>query len=300
MTAPTVRHFVVPSTVAGRLRWLRYAIARRAVQFGVLLLFFGTAHWGWSLAGAPLLEGNYTAAKLAGVVPLADPYAMLQAFATGHLLAPEAWIGAGVTLVAWTLAGGRAFCAWACPLGLVTDFVAWLRARLGLRDLVHIAPATRYGLLALGLALSALAGVAAFEAVSPIGLWHRALVFGASGGLVAVAGVVLLDLAVLRHGWCGHLCPLGAFWSLAGRAGLVKVRYDTATCTRCGDCVRVCPEPRVLNFPRIAPKGYVDGGACTNCGRCIATCPEASLAFGLRPRPRTGPSPASPFPGAPP
>ena len=36
---------------------MRYLIPRRMVQGGVLLLFFGSIHWGWKLAGAPLLRG---------------------------------------------------------------------------------------------------------------------------------------------------------------------------------------------------------------------------------------------------
>lgn len=276
------RHFVMPTSLTGRAHFLRFTLARRALQLALLLLFFGTAHWGWTLLSAPLLEGNFSAAMLAGFVPLADPFAALQMLATRHLLVPEVWIGAAITFGAWLLVGGRTFCAWACPLNLVTDAAAWLRARIGLRDLVNIAPRTRYGLLALALLLSALGGVAAFEWVSPIGYLHRAIVFGSLAGLVAVAGVFLFDLAVLRNGWCGHLCPLGAFWSLAGRAGLWRVRFDDASCTRCGDCVRVCPEPRVLNFAHVAERTFVDGGECTNCGRCVAICPEDSLAFGLR------------------
>jgi ferredoxin-type protein NapH len=278
-----IRHAVKPTTAVAWLVRLRFAIARRAIQFGTLLLFFGTAHWGWTIAGRPLLQGNLSAASLAGSVPLADPFAALQMLATGHLLLPEVWIGAAIVLVAYLLLGGRTFCAWACPLNVVTDAATWLRERLGLRDLLAIPTTTRYAVLALALVLSAATGVAAFEWVSPIGMLHRALVYGTLVGLVAVAGVLLLDLAVLRHGWCGHLCPLGAFWSLAGYAGVVKVRFDTATCTRCGDCVRVCPEPRVLNFNRAATRGAIDGGECTNCGRCVAICPEASLAFGIRP-----------------
>jgi ferredoxin-type protein NapH len=110
--------------------------------------------------------------------------------------------------------------------------------------------------------------------------------------------VLLLDLAVLRHGWCGHLCPLGAFWSLAGRAGVVKVRFDAASCTRCGDCVKACPEPRVLNLNRAGERGVIDGGECTNCGRCVAICPEESLSFGIRPltRVRVCPPPSRGFP----
>ena len=50
----------------------------------------------------------------------------------------------------------------------------------------------------------------------------------------------------------------------------------------CGDCVKACPEPRVLDFRRMEADGRVPVGECLNCGKCIAVCPESCLAFGLR------------------
>lgn len=276
-----VRHFAMPASLAGKARHYRFLIARRVLQAGVLLIFFGTAHWGWTIAGAPLLAGNLSAAKLAGSIPLADPFAILQVLATRHAIAGEALAGAALVLGAWMLAGGRSFCAWACPMNLVTDAARRVRARLPLRDLFAIPPGTRYAVLALSLLLSAWAGVAAFEWVSPIAMLHRELVYGAGLGLTAVAGVFLFDAFVLRHGWCGHLCPLGAFWALAGRVAPLRVAFDDASCTRCGDCVKVCPEPRVLHFGDAARAGRVNSGECTRCAACIAVCPESSLRLAL-------------------
>lgn len=279
-----VRHFVAPTTLAGRLRVHRFGIARRIVQFGTLLLFVGTLQWGWQLAGRPLLAGNLSASEILGAVPLADPFAALQILASGHLPAAEVLAGAAFVLIVYLLVGGRVFCAWVCPLNVVTDAAASLRERLGVRDLFHLTPRARYWVLALALVLSATTGVAAFEWVSPIGILHRELVYGIGLGFVAVGGVFVFDLLVLRHGWCGHLCPLGAFWSLVGRAAQVRVAFDDASCTRCGDCVRVCPEPAVLNFTAARRNGMVAAGECTDCGRCVAVCPEGSLRFALRAR----------------
>ena len=39
-----------PATLGGKLWVWRYLILRRTVQVGVLLMFFGTAHWGWQVA----------------------------------------------------------------------------------------------------------------------------------------------------------------------------------------------------------------------------------------------------------
>ena len=101
--ARPVRHFVPPATLAGRLWHLRYTLARRALQFGLLLAFFGTAHWGWTVAGRPLLAGTLSASKLAGVVPFADPFAVLQMLVARHWLATEVLIGAALTLGTYVL-----------------------------------------------------------------------------------------------------------------------------------------------------------------------------------------------------
>lgn len=281
-----VRHFEMPATLGGKLHAWRFLIARRVVQLGVLLLFFGTVAWGWKLAGAPLLAGNLSAATLAGAIPLADPFAVLQIVATGRVPAATALAGAGLVLAAYLLAGGRAWCAWVCPMNLVTDAAHAVRKRLGIRDAVHLSPSIRYWVLGLALALSAAAGVAAFEWASPIAMLHRELLFGAGLGLGLVAAVFLFDAFVAKHGWCGHLCPQGAFWAVAGRAGVLKVAFDDAACTRCGDCIRACPEPRVLDFKACADRAFVAAGECTNCGECIAVCPEKALRFDLLARAR--------------
>lgn len=281
--AAPVRHFTPPTTAAGWLVHLRFMLARRALQFGLLVAFFGTAHWGFAVLGRPLLAGNLSAARVAGAVPLADPLAVLQVLASRHWLATEVLVGAGLVLAVYALIGGRTFCAWVCPLNVVTDAAAWVRARWGpQRDLVRLSPALRYGVLALALVLSFVTGVAAFDWVSPIATLHRELVFGAGIGLAAVAAVFAFDAAVVRRGWCGHVCPLGAFWALAGRAGRLAVRWDAGPCTRCGDCVKACPEPRALDFRRMEATGHVPVGECLNCGKCIVVCPEACLAFGAR------------------
>jgi ferredoxin-type protein NapH len=286
----TVRHLEPPSTLRGHAHALRFTLARRLVQLGVLLMFVGTLHWGWSIAGRPLLAGNLSASELFRAIPLADPFALLQTAVAGQAPAATALVGAGIVLAFYALVGGRAFCSWVCPMNVVTDAAAALRNRLRIADLFQLPRRTRYWVLVLALVLSVVSGVAAFEWVSPVAILHRELVFGIGIGFVAVAGVFLFDLLVLRHGWCGHLCPLGAFWALVGRAAQVRVRFDAASCTRCGDCVKACPEPAVLNFPAAERHGMIAAGECTNCGRCIAACPERSLLFDLRARARGRPA----------
>jgi ferredoxin-type protein NapH len=272
----------MPDNIGGKLNVWRYIILRRATQIGVLLLFFGTAHWGWTVLGQAVLTGNLSSSELLGMIPMADPFAVLQILVTQHALAARVLIGAAIVLVFYALLGGRVWCAWVCPLNMVTDLAGWLRIRLGVRDLFHLNRNIRYGVLILALVLSTLTGVAAFEWVSPIGIMHRELLFGLGLGWTAVLGVFLFDLLVLKHGWCGHLCPLGAFYALLGKVAPLRVGFDTPTCTHCGECAKVCPEPQVLNLRKAAEAYMIVSGECTNCGRCITVCPERTLRFDAR------------------
>lgn len=257
-----------------RSRWL---IARRVVQVLALAAFLA-GPW----AGLWVARGTIASSEWFGVLPLTDPFVALQALLAHRSLAWSALIGAGLVAAFYVLAGGRSFCSWVCPINPVTDLAAWLRATLRLPSLLgNRRPdrRLRYAVLAFSLAISALLGSVAWETVNPITLLHRALLFGLAGGYGVALAVFLFDLLVVPRGWCGHACPVGAFYGLLGRASALHVsapRRDA--CTQCGDCFRACPEPHV-----IAPAlyGAAHGRAptilsadCTRCARCLDVCEE--------------------------
>ncbi len=266
-----------------RLWSWRYLILRRIVQIGTLLLFFGTLHWGWVLFGQPILSGNLSSSKFLGQIPLADPFATLQILLAGHLPEPEALLGVGLVLAFFLVVGGRVWCAWVCPVNMVTDLAGWLHRKTWRKNLFSIPRSLRYTVLGLALLLSMVIALPAFEWVSPIGAMHREILYGIGLGWTALLGLFLFDWLVLKNGWCGHLCPLGAFYSLlAEHTAQLRVKFDRESCNSCGDCAIVCPEPQVLNIKRLNQDGQVLSGECTNCGRCIPVCSKGSLAFGWR------------------
>jgi ferredoxin-type protein NapH len=86
--------------------------------------------------------------------------------------------------------------------------------------------------------------------------------------------VFLYDLLVAPRGWCGHVCLVGAAYSLIGKASLLRVAAPRrAACDDCGDCFKVCPEVQVIK-PALKGSGtpVVTAANCTNCGRCIDVC----------------------------
>lgn len=293
-----VRPFVMPDSLGGKLMVWRYIILRRVVQVSVLMLFFGSFHWGWELFGEAVIQGNLSGSEVLGLVPLADPFAVLQIFVSGHLLETEVVLGALIIVGIYTLLGGRIWCAWICPINMVTDLAAWLRRRMNLPDAFCFGRHIRYVLVGLTLVLSFLTGLAAFEWVSPISIFHREVIFGLGMGWTAILGIFLFDLLLVKHGWCGHLCPLGGFYSLLGKVGFLRIGFDAPTCTQCIECVKVCPEPQVLDFKKAREVGLISSGECTNCGCCITVCPEDTLQFKFRsqidkPTESTDPNPRS-------
>ena len=265
--------------------WLaahRWLLARRAVQIGILALFLAGPLTGWWF-----VKGNLNFSYTLGVLPLQDPYVLLQSLAAQHAPQVKVLVGAAIVLVFYALVGGRVYCAWVCPLNPVTDAAAWLRLRLGLTRGARLSPGSRHWLLAMTLGLAALTGTIAWELVNPVSIVHRGLIFGMGAAWAVVAAVFLFDLFVAARGWCGHLCPVGAFYGLVGRVALLRVvAVRRAQCNDCADCYAVCPEPKVI---KPALKGERDGrgpvilgAACTNCARCLDVCSKNVFSFGTR------------------
>jgi ferredoxin-type protein NapH len=276
----------------GWLKANRFLLARRASQLGFLVLFMLGP-----LAGIWIVKGNLSSSLTLGVLPLTDPFVLLQSLVARHWPEFTAILGALLVLGVYLLVGGRAYCSWVCPVNLVTDAAAWLRRRLGLPTAARLPRATRQMLLAVVLIVSAVTGTVAWELVNPVSMFHRGLIFGVGLAWVVILAIFILDAFASPRAWCAHLCPMGAFYALVGRASPVRVRaQQRAACNDCGDCYEICPEPQVIRAPLKAEGGIgpaILDSACTNCGRCIDVCSKDVFAFGTRFRNTQAPSAGS-------
>ena len=264
------------------LRRNRWLLARRTSQLAILALFL-IGPW----FGLYWLRGNLASSVLLDTISLTDPYILLQSWASGHAIALPALTGAAIVLAGYAVVGGRAYCSWVCPINIVTDASHWLRERLGIRTHWQPHRTLRLWILGTTLAVSALAGTIAWELVNPITFLQRGLVFGLGFAWVVVAAVFLFDLFVSRRGWCGTICPVGAFYGVIGRISVVRVAATRrSACTDCGDCFRVCPEPHVIS-PALKPRDptaspVIIASDCTNCGRCMDVCADDVFEIGTR------------------
>ncbi|EPA1952002.1 quinol dehydrogenase ferredoxin subunit NapH [Vibrio alginolyticus] len=251
----------------------RFLILRRLCQFTIIALFMAGPTLG-------ILTGNLSSSMLLDTVPLSDPLIVLQALATGHVPEFNALLGVVIVVVFYAILAPRAFCAWVCPLNIVTDLAAWLRRKLKIKASYRWSPVIRYWLIPVLMLGSALSGAILWTWLDPVAALHRGLVFGMGAGWVLIALVFVLDLLLVEHGWCGHLCPLGATYGVIGRKSLLRVTaVRREDCTKCMDCFYVCPEPEVLRQPLKEGDRRVMDQNCISCGRCLDVCPEHVFEF---------------------
>lgn len=266
----------------GIVRAHKWLILRRLSQLSILGLFLlGPWFDIW------VIKGNLAASVVLETVPLTDPYVLMQSALSGVVPENGAILGVVIVVLFYLLVGGRVYCSWVCPVNMVTDAAAWLRRKLGLRSSGQIHRSARYWLLGMTLLLALVTGNIVWELFNPVSMLFRGVVFGLGLAWFVVLGVFLFDLLVVRDGWCGRLCPVGAFYSLLGSHSPVRVVADQRSrCNDCMDCFVVCPEAQVI---KPALKGEAQGLGpvvssvnCTNCGRCIDVCSKDVFRFANR------------------
>lgn len=278
-TLPVGQQAIAKKGWLGAHKWL---ILRRLSQLSILALFLAGPLFGYWI-----VKGNMASSLTLEILPLSDPYVMLQGLMAGNVPVTEGLIGVAIVVAFYLLIGGRVYCSWVCPVNIVTDVAGWMRRKLGLKVSSQFSRSTRYWLLALTLVLPPITGAIVWELFNPVSLTFRGIIFGMGWAWMVILAVFLFDLFVSQRGWCGHLCPVGAFYSLLGKKSILRVSASQReNCDDCMDCFAVCPEPQVITQAlRGADKGVspiIYESNCTNCGRCIDVCDEDVFNFSNR------------------
>lgn len=212
---------------------------------------------------------------------------------------------AAVMLAAVLLTGllcKRAFCGWACPLGLAGEYLYAFRKRFIKSELTPPAwldwPLRMFKyLLLLGLCYIVI-GMPAQSIPNYLdGNYHKiadlkmALFFLTPSLITLLVFTLILALAAWRRqGFCRYLCPYGAMLGILSFASPLKIRRDTQHCLieakgmKCDKCTRACPANIIVHT-----KTTVRSDECQACMRCVAACPKsAALGLGLKSGHRLG------------
>lgn len=279
----------------GKFGWLyshRFLLLRRMTQLSVLAMFISGP-----LLGVWILHGNYSSSRFLDIVPATDPFIFLQSLMAAYWpTVVTVLIGAVIIVLVYAVLAGRLYCSWVCPFNPVTDLAAWCRRKLGIQAGLSISNKLRYAIL-VGVLLGSFAtGVVIWEWMNPVsitgrgvitaagefgkaeplGLWQIWVVSFGAGAWLLLA-IFVFDLLVVKNGWCGHLCPMGALYAVIGSKGVLHLDAEQRErCTNCMDCINVCPEPQVLPKPLFAKQEstLIASSECSRCGRCIDVCPE--------------------------
>ncbi|NTU72124.1 MAG: 4Fe-4S binding protein [Coriobacteriia bacterium] len=261
---------------------------RRVVQLLLLLAFAGLTVSALEFGEAWLPSSLFS--RLDPLVGLAAT------------LASRAFImfwAASLLTVLFTIAFGRAWCGWICPLGTVLDVMpAPERFRRKLSPRWSIG---KFATLAFVL-VAALFGNLGPMILDPITIVMRPLQelgrpfvgsdalsqsVGVDLGRDFVPSVAFLSLAPLllvlalnlfeRRLWCRGLCPLGGLLGLVSKLPGVRRRVDTDACTSCARCSKVCPTSAIDR-----DGGFnSDPAECIACLSCTDACQTHANAFGV-------------------
>lgn len=234
-----------------------------------------------------LIEGSLSASRVVGF-HFADLNAALQVTLAFKQILINLVIGTVTVLLLWWLLGGRTFCSWVCPYHLLSEFAEMIHLRLAGMKLVRDMPmhrGLRTVLYVIFAVLTFVSGYTVFEAISPVGILSRAMIYGPGLAMIWVVLLLAFEVFFTRRAWCRYMCPIGLTYGLVGITSPMYVKYDLEKCLHEGDCRAVCLVPHVLEPTK---KGFslkeqmALGADCTRCGMCVDVCPTQSLTFDVK------------------
>lgn len=151
---------------------------------------------------------------------------------------------------------GRAWCAYACPVGYTLDLLTALFQRLKVRQMKRTEKFNR--------------AIRIFKYFFFVFYFVLHFWIGFDPGWILVFLLVVTSPFIVRF-WCSF-CPCGLFFGWLNRISPLKLEKDSSKCLYCGSCSRQCP----MQSNRISIQ-KTDGGVfsaeCMMCGECIGKCP---------------------------
>ncbi len=92
-------------------------------------------------------------------------------------------------MVFYLLVGGKSFCAWACPYGVISEIGEHIHQKLVRKKIIkerNWNPNIRFAFWAVFLIATVINGFLVFEVINPIGILSRLIVYGWSLAIIWV------------------------------------------------------------------------------------------------------------------
>ena len=218
-----------------------------------------------------------------------------------------------ILIIILTLAAGRIYCSFICPLGFSQDFFIRLgniflkKKNSGYSKSHYI---IFYSILFISVLTFFTSGTVIILWLDPFSIFGRFITYTASYPLIevnnglasflikknvfsvhslnirpSIAGLafslsffsLIMVLSFFRGRlYCNLICPAGAMLSIISKFSLFKIRINHENCIQCGKCERVC-KSGCIDYN----KSFVDTARCVACFNCISLCPNQSISMTL-------------------
>jgi len=265
-----------------------YRMKRWIVVISIHLLFF------LSFAiDIQTLEGTLNGSRILGF-HLIDPFTTIQVFLATYHLPINVIIGTSTIIIFYLFVGGKSYCSWVCPYGIISEIGEKLHNKLVSKKIIKerkFDHRVRHIFWFMFIIMAFTSGYLVFETFNVVGILSRFIAYGWSLALSWVLVVFLIEVFFSRRAWCTYLCPIGTTYGYIGKVSALRVQWND-NCDHCMVCHDVCFENQVLDLTKAKydkqreEKGiktqYVTGADCTLCGRCIDVCHADALKFDFR------------------
>ena len=240
-----------------------------------------------------MLEGTLQGSRFLGF-HMIDPFATLEVWLATYHIPINVIIGTATIVLVYMLLGGRTYCAWVCPYGILSEYGEKLHNTLVNKKIIKSRKfdhRIKYIFWVGFLAMAFVSGYIVFETISTVGILSRMMAYGWSMALIWVAIVFAIEVFFSRRAWCTYICPIGTTYGMIGKVSALRVEWND-NCDSCMVCHDVCFENQVLEITKAKydkqreekeiTREYITGADCTLCGRCIDVCHADALKFDFR------------------
>jgi ferredoxin-type protein NapH len=265
-----------------------YRMKRWILVFAIHILFFLSF-----FIDLQMLEGTLSGSRFLGF-HMIDPFMTMEMFLATFHMHINIIIGTTTIVIVYLLVGGKSYCAWVCPYGILSEIGEKWHNTLVKKKIIKSRKfdhRVRYIFWAIFLTLSFTSGYIVFETFNVVGIMSRAIAYGWSVALIWVLVVLAMEVFFSRRAWCTYICPIGTTYGMIGKISALRIEWND-NCDSCMVCHDVCFEPQVLEITKakykkqIDEKGitnqYITGADCTLCGRCVDVCHADALKFDFR------------------
>jgi ferredoxin-type protein NapH len=238
-----------------------YRMKRWILVIAIHLLFFLSF-----FIDIQTLEGTLNGSRFLGF-HLIDVYTTMQLYLSTFELPINMIIGTVTIILLYMLVGGRSYCAWVCPYGLLSEIAEKWHDALVAKKIIKSRKfdhRIRHIFWAIFLILSFTSGYLVFETFNVVGILSRMIAYGWSLAFIWVVVVFALEVFFSRRAWCTYICPIGTTYGYIGKASALRVEWNDS-CDHCS-----------------ITREYITGADCTLCGRCIDVCHTDALKFDFR------------------